>query len=89
MFIQEYHARSDLILQMLPEKNFGGKLARTGTKYVSVRICYQRNKLTAKVGLFEYQVLNGKLIVPTGCENSSVRYCSVSIPFACAVAAIE
>ena len=22
------------------------------------------------------------MIVPTGCENSSVRYCSVSIPFA-------
>ena len=38
--------------------------------------------LISKVGLFEYQVLNGKLIVPTGCENSSVRYCSVSIPFA-------
>ena len=37
---------------------------------VSVRICYQRNRLTSKVGLFEYQVLNGKLIVPTGCENS-------------------
>ena len=48
---------------------------------VSVRICYQRNRLTSKVGLFEYQVLNGKLIVPTGCENSSVRYCSVSTPF--------
>ena len=27
--------------------------------------------LTSKVGLFEYQVLNGKLIVPTGCEVSA------------------
>jgi len=38
--------------------------------------------LTSKVGLFAYQVLNGKLIVPAGCENNSVRYCSVSTPFA-------
>ena len=45
--------------------------------------------LTSKVGLFAYQVLNGKLIVPAGCGNSSVMYCSVFSPFACAAAAIE
>ena len=59
-----------------------GALQFYGSNTVSVSICYQRNRLTSKVGLFEYQVLNGKLIVPAGCENSSVRYCSVSTPFA-------
>ena len=29
------------------------------------------------------------MIVPVGCENNSVRYCSASIPLACAVAMIE
>ncbi len=56
---------------------------------VNRHIYYQRNRLTSKVGLFDYQVLNGKLIVPAGCENSSVRYCSVSIPVACAFAIIK
>ena len=36
-----------------------------------------------------YHVLNGSMIVPAGCENSSVRYRSASSPFACAVAMIE
>lgn len=30
-----------------------------------------KNRPTSKVGLFDYQVLNGKLIVPAGSENSS------------------
>ena len=25
---------------------------------------------------------NGRMVVPAGCENSFVSYCSVSIPFA-------
>ena len=41
------------------------------------------------MSLFEYHVLSERKIVPAGCENSSVRYCSVFRSLACAVATME
>lgn len=45
-----------------------------------------KHQVHREVSLIEYHVSSGSMIVPAGCENRSVRYCSASSPFACAVA---
>ncbi|MBP0974511.1 MAG: hypothetical protein J6P20_00450, partial [Oscillospiraceae bacterium] len=52
-------------------------------------ICFRKEIASPEWRGYWYHVLSGNMIVPAGCENRSVRYCSVSSPFACAVAKIE
>lgn len=46
---------------------------------------YVKHQAHREVSLNEYHVSSGRIIVPAGCKNSSLRYCSTSIPLVCAV----